>query len=367
MNPLQLNLAAATTFISSAENARIEAGPLPTYDELVLKYRQLADAELCRLAADGPDAFTSEAWRALKREVQQRGLPMPVPSRPGPTVLDDPLNAAAETLTKAATPLTHPETYKLLVKHLLLSALYAVPLAIALYFSGVVKGYSLNFGDLIEFLLGVWGLLLIIPVLRWFKRSGLFDRTQAPPDGRVEEDRSQQRWDSQLGPFKREAQNMSVVESGQQPQTLRDSSHSETVSSRIPKDRELETILLGDEFVGQMCLVCGMHAALFVVQGGHVGLCPKCVADRISRLREGAPSLPEWITVLEQEATREERHQRRKQDREFELRWDDMYKCNRCDRLIHKRDARYYFEPGSSSSPPYCQNCYNTLSERPRM
>lgn len=127
-------------------------------------------------------------------------------------------------------------------------------------------------------------------------------------------------------------------------------------------DRGLEQVLTGDAFVGHMCLVCGMHAALFTVRGEHVALCPKCVSSRISRLSEGNSNLPEWIKTLWASAIREERYQVAEDAREFELRWDDLYKCQRCGKIIHESDARYYSDSGSSVSAPHCQSCFDALS-----
>ena len=115
----------------------------------------------------------------------------------------------------------------------------------------------------------------------------------------------------------------------------------------------------GTSLVGRSCFDCNLRLALFVVLNRFVSVCPGCATERIAGLRQELGSLPDWLQWFSKEVEKEVQFQRRKQDNSFELRWDDLFRCADCDKVVHERDARYHFEPEVHSSPPYCLVCYN--------
>lgn len=123
-------------------------------------------------------------------------------------------------------------------------------------------------------------------------------------------------------------------------------------------------VLDADDFVGNVCVVCGRKAALFIVQGNYVGACPNCLALRIAHLRgRSATTLPDWLISLESEAFREVEAQQRREDASLTVTWDDLVRCDRCHRLIALSEARYFIPTGAQSSPPYCPECRAPVSD----
>ena len=57
-------------------------------------------------------------------------------------------------------------------------------------------------------------------------------------------------------------------------------------------DHELDAVLTGDQFVSQMCLVCGMHAALFTSY------------FVLPRNERGEPAMMAWLPVGHSRATK---------------------------------------------------------------
>jgi hypothetical protein len=127
----------------------------------------------------------------------------------------------------------------------------------------------------------------------------------------------------------------------------------------IPMQR-FDDILECDTLVDNMCLECGTHGALFATPR-MFSACPRCLADRIRRLREMEVDLPEWLLYLEKAGEREAVRQHKAEEAKLSVSFDDFYHCARCDRLIQAQDARYYLPPGATSSPAYCVGCYEEL------
>ncbi|OLE11690.1 MAG: hypothetical protein AUG89_09260 [Acidobacteria bacterium 13_1_20CM_4_56_7] len=116
-------------------------------------------------------------------------------------------------------------------------------------------------------------------------------------------------------------------------------------------------ILEGDHFLNHTCLRCGAHGALFATPR-MFSACPKCLAERIRRLRELGGELPIWIHYLEGSAEATARRQAKSDETALTVSLGGFLRCSSCDALIREKDARYYFAPGTHSSPPYCLECY---------
>lgn len=115
-------------------------------------------------------------------------------------------------------------------------------------------------------------------------------------------------------------------------------------------------------FVGKFCVQCQCHRALFIVRGQYVGLCPGCVVDRIAGLRDSGQAIPDWVVILDDEAQKEVHAQGEREEQLLQVRWDDLSRCDRCGKVMHISDARYWFPPRTTSSPPYCKDCRAQLA-----
>jgi hypothetical protein len=113
--------------------------------------------------------------------------------------------------------------------------------------------------------------------------------------------------------------------------------------------------------VGEACRKCGKGGGLYIVETEFVVLCTPCVADRIAVLRRNGNPLPSWLDQLEQEVGRELEQLRREAERAYRLTWDDLYRCARCSRMIHRRDARYPVTTVGTAVSPHCIPCCKTV------
>ena len=136
----------------------------------------------------------------------------------------------------------------------------------------------------------------------------------------------------------------------------------------MKNDKALRDHLFSDHFESHWCVACGGTGALYAIPPGEfVGACSRCLVERIENLRRDA-DLPEWVSVLEQEAKRQLTHEAKKDANEFALDFDDLYRCCRCDKLIHQNDARYplQLQDAFGGVGPHCLECYTAVSEAPR-
>jgi len=117
----------------------------------------------------------------------------------------------------------------------------------------------------------------------------------------------------------------------------------------------------GDRFVSHKCSKCWMAAALFAFERQYVSLCPQCATERIDRMAAEGRELPPTVVWLHFETTEQMRFQERKAWEALSVKFDVFYRCHRCGRVIHEKDARYWFPPGGNSSPAYCGECYEIL------
>lgn len=121
-----------------------------------------------------------------------------------------------------------------------------------------------------------------------------------------------------------------------------------------------DDVLECDEFINHWCVKCGTHGALFATPL-MFGACPKCLHERIRALRVSGAALPDWLVYLEGATARSLRDAERREAAELSVSLDDLYRCARCDKVIHQKDARYHIDPRTHSSPPYCLTCYGVL------
>lgn len=127
----------------------------------------------------------------------------------------------------------------------------------------------------------------------------------------------------------------------------------------------LRGYLFNDHFESHWCVTCGGTGALYVIApGDFVGACSRCLIDRIQKLRQRNADLPEWVSVLEHEAKRQVVHEAEEDANEFALDFDDLYRCCRCDKLIHQQDARYptHLSDAFGGIGPHCVDCYAAVS-----
>lgn len=120
-----------------------------------------------------------------------------------------------------------------------------------------------------------------------------------------------------------------------------------------------EGLLTGYVFLNHCCVECGARGALFATPR-MFSACPKCLAERIRRLRRSTSHLPDWVLYLGGAAEREVAHQAERERKALSVNLDDFYKCAACGKLIQARDARYRIDPVTNSSPPYCIECHAT-------
>jgi hypothetical protein len=126
--------------------------------------------------------------------------------------------------------------------------------------------------------------------------------------------------------------------------------------------------LFNDHFESHWCVACGGTGALYAIPPGEfVGACSRCLIERIENLRRRNANLPEWVSVLEQEAKRQVAVESREDANEFALDFDDLYRCSRCDKLIHQRDARYPIQLAAAIGGvgPHCLDCYAAVTAAP--
>ena len=74
-----------------------------------------------------------------------------------------------------------------------------------------------------------------------------------------------------------------------------------------------DEVLEADEFVNHLCVKCGAHGALFATPR-MFSACPRCLSERIRRLREAGATLPEWLLYLEKAGAREAVRQRKAEE-----------------------------------------------------
>jgi ssDNA-binding Zn-finger/Zn-ribbon topoisomerase 1 len=125
----------------------------------------------------------------------------------------------------------------------------------------------------------------------------------------------------------------------------------------------------GDRFLSNKCVKCGLAAALFVFERQYIGLCPNCTTQRIERMAEQGIELPPTVVWLHFETVTETRFQEQKAKDALSVKFDDFSRCHRCGTVMQLKDARYWLPPGRSSSPAYCDRCYEILDsgrDRPR-
>jgi hypothetical protein len=129
-------------------------------------------------------------------------------------------------------------------------------------------------------------------------------------------------------------------------------------SDRLTSDvAPFEDVLEGDAFLSHACLRCGTHGALFATPR-MFSACPKCLAERIRSLRRLGGELPIWIHYLEGSAQAEFLRQAKSDETALTVSFGEFLRCASCGSLIQEKEARYYIEPETHSSPPYCLECY---------
>lgn len=115
-------------------------------------------------------------------------------------------------------------------------------------------------------------------------------------------------------------------------------------------------------FMNHDCVKCGTHGALFATPRTFVA-CPQCLPGRITALRLSGADLPDWLLYLEKAAGREVRAQAKRAEAALSVSFDDLYRCATCSKMIPAKDARYYIDPETHSSPPYCVACYDRMRQ----
>lgn len=117
-----------------------------------------------------------------------------------------------------------------------------------------------------------------------------------------------------------------------------------------------------DRFVGRWCARCGHERTAWA--DGQFGIalrCPRCLRERVRALRETHGPLPRAVAYLEKMANDDLRKQSIESRRGLTVDFDVFARCDRCERVILRKDARCRLASGQSSSPPYCLACYAEL------
>jgi uncharacterized C2H2 Zn-finger protein len=127
----------------------------------------------------------------------------------------------------------------------------------------------------------------------------------------------------------------------------------------------LHRLALGaDHFVERWCVECGYEGTTWVhPDGGLVMRCPRCLRERVRALRRERGSLPDPVAYLETMAERDLARQSLENRWDLTVEFDVFVRCDRCDALLERDDARYWLPEGATSSPPYCRPCYAELRE----
>ena len=125
---------------------------------------------------------------------------------------------------------------------------------------------------------------------------------------------------------------------------------------------DFDALLERDTFIDNLCVRCGSHGIL-IATPRYFGACPQCLAGRMKEIRESGVDLPDWFLYVEQVARREAERQDRELLAGATVDFDDIYRCGGCGRLIQQDQARYWVDPVTHSSPPYCSGCYAAREE----
>ena len=123
----------------------------------------------------------------------------------------------------------------------------------------------------------------------------------------------------------------------------------------------LAFIFSKETLLGSHCFDCDLNAALFTVGSNFLGDCPGCIARRVRSLLNDSGWDYAWLVALLTDADREVQLQLDRENTKSALRFDDFYRCHRCDKVVHANDARYHLAAGGTAFPPYCVECNEYL------
>ena len=118
----------------------------------------------------------------------------------------------------------------------------------------------------------------------------------------------------------------------------------------------------GDRFFSHRCFKCWSRASLFAFEHRFVSLCPQCATERIVHMAAEGQDLPPSVLWLHLETSKEIQYEERRAREALSVKLDDFYRCHRCGKIVHPKDARYWFPPGENVSPAYCGICSKILS-----
>ena len=131
----------------------------------------------------------------------------------------------------------------------------------------------------------------------------------------------------------------------------------------ISDEQVLARLAHGDKFYSHTCYECGHKAALFVLRSKYVGVCPKCVQERIDALERELGGLPKDIEYFRGETTGYAEYQEEKENQPLTVDWDFGNLCHNCGRFTLKEDLRYpQLNPGDMVRYPHCGTCYAIVS-----
>jgi hypothetical protein len=126
---------------------------------------------------------------------------------------------------------------------------------------------------------------------------------------------------------------------------------------------DFDGLLEQDTFLGNWCARCGYHGILYATPRWF-SACPRCLEERMRKLRETGVDLPNWFVYVENVARRHVDIQERQLMVSPTVHFDDFCHCAGCGRLLQQCDARYPREPGGYGSSPHCGPCFDVRQGR---
>ena len=130
-----------------------------------------------------------------------------------------------------------------------------------------------------------------------------------------------------------------------------------------------ERLVAGDCFYSNTCYRCTLRGAAFILRDSMVGVCPRCVQERIRMLEAELGGLPPDIEAFRKEAVREVACQERREKLALSVDWNYVWKCRRCGHLVRKPEVRLVpAEEGEAfTHHRVCYACYLVRLEEERV